>query len=332
MNFNTLNKMTKRQDPSQIKIRAFRPVEEDYEAIIRIWDAAWPNLAGYQDRVQVEDQKRDPALPLTRLIAEAGSESVGYGDIRKLPSEEDEVVYYISIQVLPGWRRRGIGSALYDQLFELLKDSGARTLFSDTYDTFTESVRFLEKRGFVAFMRYPLSILDIARFDFGRFQGLERRLEQEGIRILPLSRLQKQHPDWKEKLWRLDSQIQLDAPAPVAPKPLSFEAFCKKKIASDWFEPDLWMIALDGQQWVGESALEPVSPGRYWTHITGVLRDYRRKGIATALKVGIIKQVSMAGGRTIQTSNEEHNPMYQINLLLGFQAEPTEVHYRKDLV
>lgn len=67
------------------------------------------------------------------------------------------------------------------------------------------------------------------------------------------------------------------------------------------------------------------------TGLTGVIRSHRRRGIATALKLRTIDYAQQHGAMTIETSNEENNPMYQINLKLGFQPKPAWVSYRKSL-
>jgi hypothetical protein len=58
------------------------------------------------------------------------------------------------------------------------------------------------------------------------------------------------------------------------------------------------------------------------------VRPYRRRRIATALKLRTIDYAQRRGARTIETSNEEHNPMYQLNLRLGFRPRPAWVSYR----
>ena len=62
-----------------------------------------------------------------------------------------------------------------------------------------------------------------------------------------------------------------------------------------------------------------------------VSRNYRRKGIATALKIKAIEKLIEKGITEIRTDNEENNPMYKINLSLGFESVPFSLEYMKEI-
>lgn len=107
----------------------------------------------------------------------------------------------------------------------------------------------------------------------------------------------------------------------------------KRVLKSPTFFPDGWMIATDGKQYVGMSCINliPADAKKVQTELTGVLPEYRRKGIATALKVLTIKVAKSYGARIIKTDNEENNPMYTLNLKLGFKPKPAWLHFEKKL-
>jgi GNAT superfamily N-acetyltransferase len=68
------------------------------------------------------------------------------------------------------------------------------------------------------------------------------------------------------------------------------------------------------------------------TGLTGVRRSARRQGIATALKVHAIEWSRQRGMRTIETGNEENNPMFDLNVRLGYKHVWDWVHYEKSLI
>jgi len=76
--------------------------------------------------------------------------------------------------------------------------------------------------------------------------------------------------------------------------------------------------------WLNDATYERVDTG-----LTGVIRSYRRRGIATAVKVCTIRFAQDLGAQTIETGNEENNPIFDINLRLGFQPKAAWLSYRK---
>ena len=63
----------------------------------------------------------------------------------------------------------------------------------------------------------------------------------------------------------------------------------------------------------------------------GIIKEYRRKKLATALKIEALKRLQKRGFTEIRTDNEENNPMYKINVHLGFSAVPFSLEYMKAL-
>ncbi len=89
----------------------------------------------------------------------------------------------------------------------------------------------------------------------------------------------------------------------------------------------------DAGEWVGMSLLafqEHTNIG--WTPVTGVLRAYRSRGIALALKLRAIDAAIARGCTLILTENHEDNaPMRAINRKLGFVPDAPGVSYAKNI-
>lgn len=68
------------------------------------------------------------------------------------------------------------------------------------------------------------------------------------------------------------------------------------------------------------------------TGVTATRREYRRRGLATALKLHIIQFAKAHGVQEIFTTNDSQNPMYQLNLALGFKPQPSWVRVEKQLM
>jgi len=65
--------------------------------------------------------------------------------------------------------------------------------------------------------------------------------------------------------------------------------------------------------------------------LTGVVRTHRRRGVATALKVKGVEWARARGVRVIETDNEENNPMFDLNVALGYRPVPAWAEYHLHL-
>ena len=77
--------------------------------------------------------------------------------------------------------------------------------------------------------------------------------------------------------------------------------------------------------------INPANHKKLETGLTGVLRSHRRKGLALAMKLHVIRFAQEFGAEVIETENEENNPMYNINMLLGFQPRPAWLDFLKKM-
>ena len=94
-----------------------------------------------------------------------------------------------------------------------------------------------------------------------------------------------------------------------------------------WFKPEDLYVVVDGERWVALSSYDrsDVTNDTVLTDLTGVRPEYRRKGVCTAVKLFALEDLKKKGFKKVFTGNEENNPMFQINLKLGFKKIATEV-------
>src|SRR5438093_416704 len=91
--------------------------------------------------------------------------------------------------------------------------------------------------------------------------------------------------------------------------------------------PTGYFVAVVGDEYVGVSNLwlSPVA-GELRTGTTGVQREWRRRGIALALKVRSLEFAKKQGYLRVATENETNNHrMIAINDRLGFAKQPAYV-------
>ena len=140
-------------------------------------------------------------------------------------------------------------------------------------------------------------------------------------------------PDWKERYYDIEWTIVQDMPAPDTLTQFSYENFLLSTLNNPNFAPEAIQIALDGDYWVGESALwKNQTDNNLMQGGTGVRREYRRKGIALAMKLRGVAYAQSVGAPEIKTFNDQTNrAMLLINEALGFVKQPAWIGFVKTL-
>ena len=126
--------------------------------------------------------------------------------------------------------------------------------------------------------------------------------------------------DGLHKIWRLEMDVAADLPLPFDFIETSFESY-STMISDPEVDLESKFLYFENGELKGLSQLWPsqVNLKLATTGLTGVRRQYRRQGVATKTKQHAIAWATSHGIEKIFTDNEENNPMYQLNLQLGFR-------------
>ena len=306
--------------------------DADYEATAAIWTANWPEYPKTAEMYRYNAETRDPNTIFGQLVAEDDGGIVATGYFRAETDCEVSSKFLVYVQVDPAEQGRGIGTALFDAMMERLSEHDPAILQSFTREDHEAGIVFLKKRGFRVSMKEQDSELDLASFDPARFAGVVDRVRESGIEIVPASELSKRDHDWMRKTWELHGEIIPDVPDDDVLENMPFEKFAKTFDHPDYL-PDGYFLALDGGSYIGMSSVwnRRVKKGEVYTRLTGVIRSHRRRGIATALKVRAHEFAKEWGAKVVVTDNEENNPMYDLNVQLGFVPTRAWLQFRKEL-
>lgn len=132
-------------------------------------------------------------------------------------------------------------------------------------------------------------------------------------------------------LYEINNQTQADIPRSIAFVPDPFELW------AEWMSPPrstldrIWVGVADGAA-VGFSLLSYRPVGIVETGYTGVLREYRGRGLARLLKLETLVQAANFGVEAVETDNDSENaPIIHLNQALGYSEITGQLEFAKRL-
>ena len=319
--------------PLPISIRPFEQTDAEYEARTALSNAMYPD--DYVDTVaeaKHDDAHRDPKIHIERWMAygpdgtlvgisSAGQSSWSYHP-RKL---------YVDVNVHPDWRRRGVGTQLFDHIRASVERFDPAKLSVGVRDDQADAIRFAERRGFSELMREWENHLDLATYNPSAFAGKSEAVEASGIRLATLTELRAEDPDgWGRRLFEVSNAAAADIPSAVKHTDPDYDVWIKRIVDCPNLVPDGFMIAVVDGEMAGISTLwlSQGEPDVVYTGLTGVRREYRRRGIALALKLRALEYARSNGFKKVKTWNNTGNQgMLAINYALGFKPQPAWIDY-----
>ncbi|RYG38157.1 N-acetyltransferase [bacterium] len=203
----------------------------------------------------------------------------------------------------------------YEYLLEEARVQGGDRAITMLLSRQARDVARLEGLGFKIDQINPISSLDVATF--------EPSVHEASIsaEIVPFTLLpDKLGPDWKHKLWRLEMDLHRDVPNPSPFEETPYDLFVSH-LDEPLYRLDTRFAAVVDGELAGMSEWNHrlANPKIAMTHLTGVRPEFRRRGFARALKVAAITEAKRQGIRHLYADNEKNNPMYLLNLQLGFR-------------
>lgn len=230
--------------------------------------------------------------------------------------------FEVDMIVFPEYHRRGIGAHLYENAIAFAQARGATRLECEVRDHNPDWLRFAQTRGFRVDRHVFESTLDLTTFDESRFAGIIESVQTQGIRFFALADVGNVEEN-RRKLYELNKRNALDIPGSDGTFP-RFEDFTKYVFEASWFRPQGQILAADGERWVGLSAVGYFANtnSTYNMH-TGVLKEYRGRKMALALKLLAIRFARECGAAYVRTNNDSQNaPILAINQKLGYKPQP----------
>jgi len=305
-----------------MNIRTAR-IETDLEGIVRICNTCDPDHPTSLDSLLSSFLDTTPGRVQCRLVAVDGTDGVKGYSLAVHTAEAPAHHFTVWLGVEPSRRGQGIGSALWKLTLEHLQTQGAIRLSSEVLDTDPVGLGFAQRRGFTIDRQHFSSILDLDTFNENLYLGGIAALETQGIRFCSLAEF-PDTPAVRQQFYGLNLSVVMDIPG----EDWNFDNypgfFEKHILGSPRFRREGQLLAVSGEEFVGFSAVSLFPDQRNaWNATTGVIRSYRGRKIALALKVLAARYARLHGARTVQTDNDSLNaPILAINRRMGYRPRP----------
>lgn len=321
-----------------MNIREFNEqTDHDYEASVAIWNANWSDYLETVDEWKAWHKTRNPEHFYERLVGEVNGQIVCYADWGESGWSSAPGKYYWDFYLHPKSDMDGLTSEIYAHISTKIMARNPNKISSGTRSDKEDRIAFLEERGYELTQTEPTSLLDVKAFDPSAFQSSVERAANEGIKIYSWAEVKAMDSKWKHKLYELTWEIHQDVPSTDPPKKQPFDVYSRKMDDPIATPLETRYVAVDTSSAkdgdlgafaaISNLAYNKVNKAKGHTGLTGVARAYRRKGIATAIKVHAISQAKADGIEIIDTDNDENNPMLTLNVQLGFKPGPAWLAY-----
>jgi GNAT superfamily N-acetyltransferase len=242
------------------------------------------------------------------------------------------------VSVARAHRGMGIGSALLAVIVDEAVRRKAPRFLADTSAAFSESLEWAAKRGFREIGRRIESYVELASFDPAPFSARVDEVRRSGIALRTIGEiLDGRDGDSRETfiraLYDAETPMWEDIPWDTPTPHWSYDHFRRMGFESGQLLGDLSVVAYDRHVIAGFTLTLRRQSRDGYTQMTGVGRDYRGRGLATAIKVEALSRAKAKGLRALLTTNDEPNKtMRKINARLGYQTLPAHVQLEKPLL
>lgn len=255
-------------------------------------------------------------------VAEARREIVGFANSRLRWALQTEGIAGIWSGVLPAFRRRGLGTRLFETAAAHIVGHGARRLESTVRNDQPDARAFARRLGFEEGRSEQYWELEV-----GSAAGAKAEPAGE-VSVVPLREVR----DRERELFDLYDSAERDMPDDYT-HAMAFEDWLPETLGNPELDLDLSAVVLVGDRPAAFAWLTADREGaRAANEMTGTAPEFRRRGLARLAKEATIRWAAEVGVRTIVTSNDTTNAdMLALNEHLGYRPTVRRLVVGKDL-
>lgn len=320
-----------------IEIIKFRETDTEFQDISRVFNLVSHDFISHPDIEKENWDLRDLSVNTDRLLLYHHNTMIGF--LRYCQGrDENKRKCFFNIFIDPKYNDKGYRQLLYNRMLDEVKNINPNAYYMEIYDhpNYKCSKNFLIKNGFVKKFSIREYSLDLQNTSLVKYDTLLKKMDDIGIKFFDSKNELSSKSDHYKKLEELCWKYSKDFPMPegIVATREPFEQFMKEQKLFEEKQYGIEIIAVHENKYIGSTdlvVLPKSDPYKAWTGGLGVLREYRRKGIATALKIKALQKLKERGIKMVRTDNEENNPMYLINVAVGFNPEPFSFEYIKEV-
>lgn len=289
-----------------------RVVETDGE--LEDWIAVRRIVLPDEPAATVEQMRALEAPERLLLLAERDGELAGSG----LAARSDTGGGFVAPRVLPEHRGHGVGTALLGRLLEHVREHGFPAAVAHAEDE--AALAFAQKHGFVEVDRQVEQVREVAADE-------PEPAPYEGVSFASI----EERPELLERAYVVAEQGYADLALASGSMQVTLEEWLRDEATL----PGGSIVALDGERVVGYAGLLSWNDDdtRAENGLTAVDREWRRRGLATALKRRQLAWAAANGIRELITWTQTGNEgMRSANERLGYVTRTVSLRMRKELV
>ncbi|WP_374009281.1 GNAT family N-acetyltransferase [Leifsonia sp. LS-T14] len=345
-------------EPLVVPSRIDAPDASDFIAMAEVRSAVEAELRGHTGDVMTAAELlpdwRDESKQMAGLVAKVGGVVVARGNLA-LPAGAPEC--WGAISVLPEFRGRGIGSALYGRLEQLARDAGRSTIQNQTtypagvegdsvpaptgfgsVPTALPSTRFLRRLGFSLEQVGRISALPMP-LAADVFSDLLREAVTATAGYRAITWQGRTPEEWVESIALLRTRMSTDAPN-AGIQATDVWTADRVRAVDDLLEdsPRVTLTSIVVDEATGQAAgfteldvsAESERPAEQMD--TLVLREHRGHRLGMLLKLTNLQELAarFPACERVETINaEENRPMLEVNDAIGFAATAFSARWRK---
>ena len=266
-------------------IRNFKNSDSEYEAAVRVANLCYPEYPDTGKEWRHQDETRSEKVEHQRYVAVKDEQIIGVAVYFQPESMYHPQKFGGEVMVHPDHRNKGVGTALYDHLLRGLEPFDPILVWGDVREDNPAGLRFVELRGYAETMREWENHLVPSEFDPAPWEGKVERVEASGIELRTFGELRDRDEQFMPRLFDMVDAASRDVPSTYEHTTPEFEVWVKKVESNPNLIPDGYFIAVDGNRYVGLSTLSKSQTENFlYTGLTGIRREYRRRGVALGAK------------------------------------------------